>query len=147
MDFKGNSKLQIMGSVSKQDHRTLARALECAGVDIFPFQTTEEYLLGNQQSYIDLIGPTYMELQTGLLSLLIDMRLSWVLAWERTNEVPFGTLTFSAGTGKLAILSNIGDELKINQLENVYKYRCQGAVHDQDAAHENAPQIKAVRHA
>ena len=62
MDFKGNSKLQIMGSVSKQDHRTLARALECAGVDIFPFQTTEEYLLGNQQSYIDLIGPTYMDL-------------------------------------------------------------------------------------
>ena len=141
MDFKGNFKLQIMGSASKQDHRTLARALECAGVDIFPFQTTEEFLLGNQQADLVLIGPTYMELQYGLLSLLIDMRLSWVLAWERSNQAPFGILTFSAASGKLAIMGNIKDGLQINQLENVYKYRRQGAAHD------NVQQIKAVHHA
>lgn len=141
MDFKARFKLQIMGSVSKQDHRTLARALECAGADIFPFHSTEEFLLGNQQSYIDLIGPTYQELLDGLLQILIDMRLSWVLAWERCNEAPFGTLTFSAASGKMAILSNISDELSVHQLENVYRYPRQGAAHD------DVPQLKEVRHA
>ena len=143
MDFKGRFKLQIMGTVSKQDHRTLARALECAGVDIFPFNTVEEFLIGNQNSYIDLIGPTYMELQTGLLSLLIDLRLSWVLAWERTGEVPFGTLSFSAATGKIALLSNIKDQLSVHQLENVYRYRPPGD-HTPSA---RITQISEARHA
>lgn len=120
MDFFSNFKLQVLGSVPGKYWAEFITALDVVGLDFYPHNSLDDFLRATERSFFNIGCISFKELNGRVLNLLVEWNVSYVLTWQSCDEMPFGVITFSGATGKVAALSNIGGVVRDDQMANAY---------------------------
>ena len=155
MDTNSDFKLQLFGSVSKENFPALSAALKLAKVELdrvhaqecsnslplaalerdfeqlseFVFrefdpecrETLLDLIVNGAGSFLTLKEDDLHALERCLIKVMVELGISFTLFWgPSATRVP-GIMTFSAQTGKHAMVAGLADQPEVLQMPNAYQ--------------------------
>lgn len=121
MDTNSDFKLQLFGSVSKENFPALSAALKLAKIELEGRETLLDLIVNGAGSFLTLKEDDLHALESCLIKVMVELGISFTLFWgPSATRVP-GIMTFSAQTGKHAMVAGLADQPEVFQMPNAYQ--------------------------
>ncbi|MCI5040725.1 hypothetical protein WG622_18030 [Cognatishimia sp. D5M38] len=121
MDMNSDFKLQLFGSVAKDDFPALSAALKLAKVEFEGRDTLLDLIVNGAGSFLTLKEEDLLTLESCLIKVLVGLGISFTLIWGATATRVPGIMTFSAQSGKRAMVAGLADQPEVVQMPNAYQ--------------------------